>query len=427
MTMRGIFFVASALVVLSVSVHAQSHQWQWPIRVSENHRYLVDSSGKPFFALGDSLWETHLYSPDEVELIFEDRSQKGFTVLCVATGCEGDLTNYRGDEAFVGDDLSRPNEAYWQHIDFIIQAALDRNMAVMFNPIWIRHHRKRVDASGRNGCRGYGEWLARRFQQFENVMYFIGGDHPPRDEKDELEADGPCNRIGCLLISVGVWILPPPTLTERLLSALPQWKNALEITGPWKVCFNPELAAPAESTFDKLIPYTAHPDENIRYYSSKATYVKTFDVPAALVSGKEPIFLDPGDVKELAEVKLNGASLGVLWSAPWRIEVTGKLKPGANTLEVDVTNTWHNRMLGEIKKYGKAGTFDEGNPKAWLGKQPTAPARLNFPSGRAMDVGDEPLPAGLLGTTQLETEGTWEQMISKTRPVWAVRLGGPAC
>jgi hypothetical protein len=186
--MRGISFTASALLVLSVSVHAQSHQWQWPIRVSENHRYLVDSTGKPFFALGDSLWKTHLYSPDEVELIFEDRSQKGFTVLCVATGCEGDLKNYRGEEAFIGDDLSRPNEAYWQHIDFIIQAALDRNMAVMFNPIWIRHHRKRVDASGPNGCRGYGEWLATRFQRFENVMYFIGGDHPPRDEKDELEA-----------------------------------------------------------------------------------------------------------------------------------------------------------------------------------------------------------------------------------------------
>lgn len=67
--------------------------------------------------------------------------------MCVATGCEGDLTTYRGDDEFIGDDLSRPNEAFWQHIDFIIQAALDRNMAVMFNPIWIRHHRER-DESG---------------------------------------------------------------------------------------------------------------------------------------------------------------------------------------------------------------------------------------------------------------------------------------
>jgi hypothetical protein len=172
-------FTITALAFLfdTTPVRAQkARDWAWPITCNSNNRYLVNQEGKPFFALGDCLWKMHLYSPAEVALIFEDRKEKGFTVMCVATGCEGDLTNYRGDEAFIGDDLSQPNEAYWQHIDFIVQAALDRNMAVMFNPIWIRHHRERVDASGPNGCRDYGAWLARRFQRFENVMYFSSYD-----------------------------------------------------------------------------------------------------------------------------------------------------------------------------------------------------------------------------------------------------------
>jgi len=173
-------------LVLGFSVLGWAHP-TWPIRLAANNRYLVDQEGHPFFALGDCLWKMHLYSPAEVDLIFDDRQEKGFTVMCVATGTEGDLTNHAGQHAFTSDDLSRPNEGYWSHIDYIVQVAKKRGMAVMFNPIWIRHHRNRIRKAGPSGCYRYGQWIAHRFRSFDNVMYFVGGDHPPRGEKEEME------------------------------------------------------------------------------------------------------------------------------------------------------------------------------------------------------------------------------------------------
>ncbi len=182
--MRRAFAIALFLVV---GVPVGMARPVWPIKPAANHRYLVDGEGRPFFALGDCLWKMHLYSPSEVDLIFDDRCEKGFSVMCVATGCEGTLTHYAGEHAFESDDLSQPNEGYWSHIDYVVQAAKDRGMAVMLNPIWIRHHRDRIRRSGPKGCYAYGRWIAGRYRPCENVMFFVGGDHPPREERDEMD------------------------------------------------------------------------------------------------------------------------------------------------------------------------------------------------------------------------------------------------
>jgi hypothetical protein len=165
-----------------------SKEISWPLKVSSNKRYLVDSKEEPFFVLGDCLWKMHLYSPQEVELIFDNRAQKGFNTMCVATGTEGDLTNYDKEVAFLTDDLSTPNPAYWEHIDFVIDAAFDRDLSVIFNPIWIRNNRERIRKSGKQGCYEYGKWIAKRYISYPNLMFFVGGDHPPREEIEEMNA-----------------------------------------------------------------------------------------------------------------------------------------------------------------------------------------------------------------------------------------------
>lgn len=121
--------------------------------------------------------------------------------------------------------------------------------------------------------------------------------------------------------------------------------TSMEVGGAWQVSFDPEWGGPAKTTFESLTDWTKHPDEGIRYYSGSAVYEKTFKAPA--IDG--PVFLDLGGVESLCEVKLNGEDLGVLWSAPFRVEVTGKLRGGDNHLQVKVVNLWANRIIGDAR------------------------------------------------------------------------------
>ncbi len=138
---------------------------------------------------------------------------------------------------------------------------------------------------------------------------------------------------------------PVPAGGVKRAPNVPRLFPAQELTGPWEVSFDPAWGGPESITFESLTDWTARPEEGIRYYSGSAIYQKTFSVPA--VQG--PVFLDLGMVESLCEAKLNGHDLGVLWSAPFRVDVTGKLKAGKNQLEVKVVNVWANRIIGDAK------------------------------------------------------------------------------
>ncbi len=132
----------------------------------------------------------------------------------------------------------------------------------------------------------------------------------------------------------------------------------------WKVTFDPTWGGPGETEFPKLINWINSTDDGIKYYSGKATYRKAFDlIPKAkeeiMAEQKgERLFLDLGNVKNVAEVRLNGRNLGTLWCAPWRVEITSSVKPTGNTLEIDIINLWANRVVGDLnlpkdKRYTK--------------------------------------------------------------------------
>jgi hypothetical protein len=124
-------------------------------------------------------------------------------------------------------------------------------------------------------------------------------------------------------------------------------ERMLEIGGAWQVSFDPKWGGPQKVTFDKLEDWTQRPEDGIRYYSGTATYRKTFDVQGEAKGSR--IFLDLGRVECLAHVRLNGKDLGVIWTAPWSVEITQTVKPSGNLLEVDVVNLWPNRILGDAK------------------------------------------------------------------------------
>jgi hypothetical protein len=113
------------------------------------------------------------------------------------------------------------------------------------------------------------------------------------------------------------------------------------------VQFDPKWGGPESVVFEKLANWTQRPEEGIKHYSGTATYRKTFDVPEALRGQGRRLTLDLGEVRNLAEVRLNGKNLGVLWALPFRVDVTDAIKPTGNSLEIEVVNFWPNRIIGD--------------------------------------------------------------------------------
>ncbi|WP_128546200.1 glycosyl hydrolase [Larkinella soli] len=162
----------------------------------------------------------------------------------------------------------------------------------------------------------------------------------------------------------------------------PEFEPMTTLSGPWQVDFDPKWTGggPASVRFDQLVSWTDRPEEGIKYYSGKAVYRQTFDAPAAPKTGR--LFLDLGTVKDvgLARIRLNGKDLGIVWAPPFRVALDGVIQPKGNRLEVEVINTWRNRLVG-----------DRGKP------QDQRLTRTNITIRREWEL----LPSGLLGPVQL--------------------------
>jgi hypothetical protein len=130
-------------------------------------------------------------------------------------------------------------------------------------------------------------------------------------------------------------------------SVVPEPPEVATLAGPWSVRFDPAWGGPAQAVaFDSLVDWTTRPEPGIRHYSGTAIYQKQWDWNGA--AGAGGLVLDLGALRELAEVKLNGRSLGIVWSPPFRVAIpAGVLKPGANQLEIAVVNFWPNRIIGD--------------------------------------------------------------------------------
>jgi hypothetical protein len=138
----------------------------------------------------------------------------------------------------------------------------------------------------------------------------------------------------------------PAKQTERIIPQ-PVETELATIDGAWRVSFTPDMGAPDSVALDKLISWSDSVDAGVKYYSGTGTYTKTVQVSPEWIRKGKQIWLDLGSVKNLAEVKVNGIAVGETWHAPFRIDVTRALKPGANEVEIKVQNAWVNRMIGD--------------------------------------------------------------------------------
>lgn len=160
-------------------------------------------------------------------------------------------------------------------------------------------------------------------------------------------------------------------------------QTVAQIDGPWDVSFDPRWGGPQQATFATLDDWSQRSDSGVKYYAGIATYRRTFDLPETLPLDGRRIRLDLGVVHNMARVRLNGRDLGVVWCAPWSVEIAGAVQATGNRLEIEVANLWPNRLIGD-----KALPADQ--QLAWTTFNPYRP--------------DSPLmPSGLLGPVTLQT------------------------
>jgi hypothetical protein len=125
----------------------------------------------------------------------------------------------------------------------------------------------------------------------------------------------------------------------------------------WTVAFMDGLGAPAQTQFPALRSWTEESNPAVRYYSGRAAYERTIDIPRKWLSQHRRIELDLGTVGEMARISVNGTDLGVVWNAPFKRDITNALRPGRNHLRIVVTNYWMNRLIGDQQPGATPVTF----------------------------------------------------------------------
>jgi hypothetical protein len=118
------------------------------------------------------------------------------------------------------------------------------------------------------------------------------------------------------------------------------------IDGPWIVDFE---GGPTAVPFPELISWTAHPDPAVRYFSGTARYRTRFTVPVGWRQNGTSARIDLGRLRTIGEASLNGEPLGITWTAPFVLDASAALRDGENDLVVEITNTWHNRLVGDAR------------------------------------------------------------------------------
>ena len=183
------------------------------------------------------------------------------------------------------------------------------------------------------------------------------------------------------------------------------------VEGPWEVTFGPEWAGPGRVEFSRLIDWTAHPSDSIRYFSGVATYRTSVTLNpegAARLTGtrKGRLWLDLGALHDMARVSVNGQDLGIVWTPPLRVDVTDALRAGANLLEIEVANRWRNRLVGDERLGPEAEYAGGGNLLRWpdwisgAGRRP-ATGRTTFATWRHFSADSPLLPSGILGPVRI--------------------------
>ena len=185
-----------AIIVL-FNTHAQPVKPRFPVKVSENKRHFVDQSNQPFMYHGDTAWKIFTkLTYEEARQYLENRKDKGFTVIQV-TMCmlPGDINRY-GHPPFPPDhDFTKPNDAYFDHVARVIELADSLGLLISVAPLWLGccgegyggRPGKPLALNGAKKGLHFGRYVGKKFAKFNNLVWIMGGDNDPMNDRDVIE------------------------------------------------------------------------------------------------------------------------------------------------------------------------------------------------------------------------------------------------
>ena len=280
--MKKYFFILFTFLILS-QISAQTfpnHVLNGRLKVSYNKRFLVHENGKPFYWLGDTAWELfHRLNREEAEKYLKNRAEKGFTVIQAVALAE--LQGLKDPNPYwelplENFDPTKPRDAYFQHVDWIIDKAAELGLYIALLPTWGDKVFKDNWGDGpeifnTDNAKTYGKWLGNRYKDRKNIIWILIGDRNPRHEQD-----------------VNVWRAMAAGITEgvggadnALMTAHPQPNNTAD-GGSGKWFHN-------DDWFDFNMFQTGHCRENPIFDRIQVAYNRTPIKPT--VDG-EPIYED---------------------------------------------------------------------------------------------------------------------------------------
>ena len=168
--------------------------------------------------------------------------------------------------------------------------------------------------------------------------------------------------------------------TDKLSRELPvkDKKQLAVLEGTWDISFQPDRGAPEKMVMKKLSSWSESEDTGVKYFSGTATYSRSIQVPQRWIQSTGNIVMDLGEVKNIAEVVINGESIGIVWKAPFRVDITDTLIEGENRLEIKVTNLWVNRLIGD-QQPGIEKTYTYTTQAFYQANSPLLPSGLLGP------------------------------------------------
>ncbi len=182
-----------------------------------------------------------------------------------------------------------------------------------------------------------------------------------------------------------------------------KFRELSEITSSWSVTFDPQWTNLKNTVvFDSLIDWSKHSNPDIRYFSGTATYKNNFELTQKPDS---PVWLDLGNVQVIAHVRVNGKDCGIAWKPPYRLDISSAVCVGENSLEINVVNTWVNRLIGDehlpLDSEWKDWEILERWPEWFLKNEKRPSGRFTFTSCRHYTKDSELSSSGLLGPVKL--------------------------